>query len=81
MGILWDFIEGLPRIVCLFYSADLTEDDWGNIVKPKAGGGRTTSVSIMTRGGIKKMYDGTLLVYDDNRYKDFLNKRNHGTKL
>jgi hypothetical protein len=81
MGILWDFIEGLPRIVCLFYSADLTEDDWGNIVKPKAGGGRTTSVSIMTRVGIKKMYDGTLLVFDDNRYKEFLNKRNQGTRL
>ena len=81
MGILWDFIEGLPRIVCLFYSADLTENDWGNIVKPKEGGGRTTSVSIMTRGGIKKMYDGTLLVFDDSRYKDFLNKRNQENML
>jgi hypothetical protein len=81
MGILWDFIDGLPRIVCLFYSADLTEEDWGNIVKPKAGGGRTTSVSIMTRVGIKKMYDGTLLVIDDKRYRAFLNKRNQGTRL
>ena len=40
-------------------------------MKPKAGGGRTTSVSIMTREGIKKMYDNTLLVIDDERYINF----------
>lgn len=80
-GILWDFMEGVPRIVALFYSSDLTEDDWGKIVKPKEGGGRTTSVSIMTRGGIKKMYEGTILVIEDRGYSDFLNRYNSGDKL
>ena len=76
IGILWDFVNGLPRIVSLFYSDQLTEDDWGKIVKPKKGGGRTTSVSIMNRVGIKKMYNGTLLVKNDNRYIQFLNRYN-----
>lgn len=80
-GILWDFIDGVPRIVAVFYSSDLSEDDWGKIVKPKAGGGRTTSVSIMNRGGIKKMYQGTILVLEDSRYTDFLNRYNSGDKL
>jgi hypothetical protein len=52
MGILWDFIDGVPRIVAVFFSGDLTINDWGNIVQPKEGGGRTTSVSIMSRAGV-----------------------------
>ena len=68
LGILWDFIYGIPRIVAIFFSNNLTIDDWGNIIKPKTGGGRTTSVSIMPRTGVKKMYEGTLFVIDDIRY-------------
>ncbi len=81
LGILWDFIEGVPRIVAVFFGNNLTIDDWGEIVQPKAGGGRTTSVSIMTRIGVKKMYDGCLYVIDDQRYIDFLNRYNKGTLL
>ena len=81
LGILWDFIDGVPRIVAVFYSSELTEEDWGKIVKPKEGGGRTTSVSIMSREGIRKMYDGTILVLDDPRYVSFLNRYNKGNKL
>lgn len=81
LGLLWDFVNGLPTIVAVFYSAELTEEDWGRIVQPKEGGGRTTSVSIMGRTGIKKMYDGCLCVIDDERYVDFLNKRNRAQAL
>lgn len=81
LGILWDFIDGVPRIVAVFYSSELTEDDWGKIVKPKDGGGRTTSVSIMSRVGIQKMYNGTVLVLNDSRYISFLNNYNKGNKL
>lgn len=76
LGILWDFIDGVPRIVAVFFSNTLTTNDWGVIIQPKAGGGRTTSVSIMPRTGVRKMYDGTLFVLNDARYKTFLNNYN-----
>ena len=82
LGIIWDFINGVPRIVAVCYSNKLIEEDWGKIIKPKEGGGRTTSVSIMTREGVKKMYDGMLAVNNkDNRYIDFFNKYNKSSKL
>lgn len=76
VSILWDFIEGKPTIVAIFYSNELIEEDWSPIVQPRAGGGRTTSVSIMKRTGIKKLYNGWLAVIDDERYINFLNRYN-----
>lgn len=76
MGILWDFFNGVPRIVAVFFANNLTVYDWGVIVQPKAGGGRTTSVSIMTRLGVKKMYEGCLFVIEDERYRNFINNYN-----
>lgn len=81
LGVFWDFLDNVPRIVALFYSKTLTQEDWGAIVKPKDGGGRTTSVSIMSRIGIKKMYDGTVMAIDDDRYLSFLNRYNASDKL
>lgn len=81
LGILWDFIDGIPRIVSVFFSNNLTTQDWGNIVQPTEGGGRTTSVSIMTRAGVKKMYNGCIYVINDNRYTRFLNRYNADTLL
>lgn len=78
IGLLWDFIEGVPRIAAVFFSAELTLDDWGIIIQPKEGGGRTTSVSIMPRHGVKKMYEGTVYVLDNQKYIAFLNKYNRG---
>ncbi|MBQ6730737.1 MAG: hypothetical protein IJR08_02395 [Bacilli bacterium] len=68
IGVLWDFIEDIPTIVAVFYRNDLIIDDWGKIVQPKDGGGRTTSVSIMSSGGVKKMCDGWVAVIDDSQY-------------
>lgn len=79
VGIVWDFFDGVPTIVGLFFGSNLKKADWGKIVQPKKGGGRTTSVSIMTRYGIKKMYDGWVAVLDDQRYIDFFNKFNGGS--
>jgi len=81
MGILWDFIDGVPRIVSVFFANNLQVNDWGAIIQPKEGGGKTTSVSIMTRKGVRKMYDGCLFVVDDPRYIKFLNNYNDGTLL
>lgn len=68
LGILWDFVGTYPTIVACFYSDDLTEDDWGKIVHPSEGGGRTTSVSIMNAAGIKKMCTNWVAVYDNPMY-------------
>lgn len=62
LGIFWDFVEGLPTILAAFYRNDLTTTDWGEIVQPHEGGGRTTSVSIMNRTGVKKMGQGWVIL-------------------
>jgi len=81
VGIVWDFIDNIPKIVAIFYSSSLSDSDWGVVVKPKEGGGRTTSVSIINRDGIKTMYGGWIAVYDDARYIDFFNKYNKSDQI
>ena len=68
LAVLWDFIKGNPTIVAAFYQDNLTIDDWGEIVKPKDDGGRTTSVSIMTSKGVKKMCQNWVAVVDNEKY-------------
>jgi len=68
LSILWDFIDEVPTVVACFYRNDLSENDWGKIVKPKDGGGRTTSVSIMNSGGVAKMCKGWVAVINDPLY-------------
>ena len=74
LAVLWDFIDEIPTIVACFYSNNLTTDDWGKIVQPKEDGGRTTSVSIMGRTGIRKMCDGWIAVIDDPDYINALSQ-------
>lgn len=81
LAIIWDFLNGRPRIVAAFYTSDLVAEDWGNVVKPKTGGGRTTSVSIMTRTGITKLYQGWLCVLKNGGYAEFLNRKNKDSKI
>ncbi len=73
MGLLWDFENQVPQIVAVFFGNKLDENDWGKIVQPIEGGGRTTSVSIMPRSSVKKLYSNWLAVKNDNRYVEFLN--------
>jgi len=75
MGIIWDFIDSKPKIVSIFYSNALEEEDWGKTVVPKAGGGRTTSVSIMNRNGIKKMVEGQICIIGSTDYKKILEEK------
>ena len=75
LGVLWDFIDGLPTYVAAFYQDNLVKDDWSKIVQPKEGGGRTTSVSIMKSRGIKKMCNQWVAVLDDSAYINLLAKR------
>jgi hypothetical protein len=75
LSILWDFIDEVPTIVACFYRNDLSEIDWGRIVQPRDGGGRTTSVSIMTSGGVSKMCKGWVAVINDSLYTSKLSAR------
>ena len=75
LAVLWDFIDGLPTYVAAFYQDKLSIDDWGAIVQPKEGGGRTTSVSIMNSTGVKKMCTNWVAVLDDSQYINLLAKR------
>ncbi|MBD5271818.1 MAG: hypothetical protein HDS42_00865 [Bacteroides sp.] len=82
LAILWDFIDGNPTIVACFYQDQLEVDDWGKIVQPHDGGGRTTSVSIMQKSGIQKMCKGWVAVLDDPAYIELLsNKKWIGYKV
>lgn len=72
LAVLWDFIDGLPTYVAAFYQDNLSVDDWGEIVKPKEGGGRTTSVSIMNSNGVKKMCTNWVAVLKDKAYIELL---------
>lgn len=81
IGILWDFVNSTPTVVAVFYSNQLDFGSWGSIVSPKVGGGRTTSVSIMTRAAVEVMYQGWLAVLDDDRYINFINRYNRGNMI
>ena len=74
LAVLWDFIDGLPTYVAAFYQDRLDVNDWGEIVKPKDDGGRTTSVSIMNSRGIRKMCSQWVAVLDDPQYIGLLAK-------
>lgn len=76
IGLLWDFEDKIPRIMAVFFSGSLSRNDWGKIVTPKDGGGRTTSVSIMSRNGVSKMYKNWVAINDDARYINFINRYN-----
>lgn len=75
IGILWDFINEVPTIIAAFYRNDLVTDDWGRIVQPTEGGGRTTNVSIMTSAGVSKMCAGWITIINDEKYITALAKK------
>lgn len=68
LAVYWDFIDEVPTIAGCFYRNDLTVKDWGKIVQPRRGGGRTTSVSIMAQSGVHKMISGWLAMIDIPEY-------------
>lgn len=80
-GLVWDFIDRIPTISAAFYSNKLETGDWGGIIMPTPGGGRTTSVSIMSREGVKTMYNGWVAVINDSSYIRFFDTYNNGRLL
>jgi hypothetical protein len=74
MGLIWDFWEGLPAVMVVSYSNRLNPEDWGKIVQPRAGGGRTTSVSIMAKSGVVKMLSNAVRVVKLPAYAELVAK-------
>lgn len=74
LGVFWDFVDGLPTVLAVFYRNDLdvtpgsTNTDWGAVVMPNEEGGRTTSVSVMKRPGVKKMGQGWIVLPNSDRF-------------
>lgn len=69
------FIDENPTVAACFYQSNLIIDDWGKIVQPTEGGGRTTSVSIMQKSGIKKMCKNWVAILDDPKYLNALSSK------
>jgi hypothetical protein len=65
IALVWDFVDGIPTILAAFYRNDLEVDDWGSMVTPGEGS-RTTSVSIMNGGGVRKMGVGWIVLPEDS---------------
>lgn len=74
LGHTWDFIDGIPTISASFWRNDLVPGDWGTIVQPREGGGRTTSVSVMNATGLTKMATGWMVRATDSRLKAGLSR-------
>jgi len=80
-GIFWDFLDGVPTIVAIFYSNQLDTNDWTKVVKPKNIQSRTTSVSMLKRDGVRKMYNNWLVMINQNIYTTFFYRYNKTKKL
>lgn len=71
LGLTWDFVSVNkdnnfhPIIVAVFYSDNLSEEDWGQI---SGTNGRNTKVSGLKSSGKKKMGDGCLAILNSSSY-------------
>lgn len=74
LGFVWDFAfekNGFlfPKIIGVFYSDNLTPDDWGEISGTT---GRNTKVSGMIKSGKEKMGNGWVVLLNQDDYKNKL---------
>lgn len=65
LGILWDFVDGIPQIVAVLYSR-LEKEDWGNPHKTE--GNKSTNGYNLNAIGVDKMKHGWLCILDDPEY-------------
>lgn len=70
MGLAWDFVQEkatyiFPGIAGVFYSNELTKEDWGEI---SGTSGRNTKVCGMKASGKKKMGTGCILLLKEEIY-------------
>ncbi len=70
LGIVWDFVNQVdnfnhPAITGVFFSDDLTYEDWGEISGTT---GRNTKVTGMRSSGKEKMGQGVIMIYNNDLY-------------
>jgi hypothetical protein len=73
-SVIWDFVDTVPTVSSVFFRNDLVSGDWGNVVVPSVGGGRTTSVSVMKQSGVQKMAKGWILRSKDEALRQGLRR-------
>jgi len=82
LGLHWDFIDGYPVILALFFRNDLDtrigreNEHWGVVVTP-TGDSKTTSVSVMKTAGVRHMGQGLILIMNDEDIRTALNSNYH----
>lgn len=70
IGLLSDYIDGIPQIVALCYCDTLTIDDWNKKQNPK-GNSAMTSFSTISPTGYSKMKHGLKICIDKEEYLNF----------
>ena len=70
VALLSDYVEGLPKIVALFYSDSLKREDWAAIPKPKTGSAMT-SFSAINSSGFAKLKEGLKICLDKPEYLNY----------
>lgn len=69
-----DFVNGNPMIVALFYSNELSTEDWRKVSVPK-GRSAMTSFTTLTSEGYSKMKSGIRFCLDSDEYLSFFTKK------
>jgi len=71
LGIAWHWDKDkIPFIVAAFWSNNLTINDWGEVAEGK----KVTNVCSLNKNGLKKIYNGWIIVIDDDKYIQSLEK-------
>lgn len=72
LGLLWDYVRGVPQIVAAFYAGDLTARDYGEQGNPTATDGHTTNQTKIKRQGKDKFE--FIFVLNDRRYVEAIRR-------
>lgn len=70
LGLFSDFIEGIPQIVAVFYSDQLTNSDWKEKINPRKNSAMT-SFSTIDNSGWLKMKSNLIVCINQVEYLSF----------
>jgi hypothetical protein len=74
LGLYWDYIDSVPKIISAVFSNELVPDDFTNTV-PKVGGGHTTNVCITKASASIKLGNGWVFCLKERKYSQLMAKR------
>ena len=70
LGLFSEYIDGVPCIAAVFFSDQLSEEDWNEKQEPDEDSAMTSFTAI-GRTGFQKMRDGMRVCLDDRKYLRF----------